>query len=314
MIDLHAHTDQSDGSVPPAHLVHNAVALGLEALGITDHDLLTGYDMAVPVAAEAGLELICGVELSTRPEQQPGEKRPPSVHLLGYFLNTPPTLEFREWLLKHQASRRRRNLDLVAKLNSLGVDITLEEVQALGRNLTGRPHFAKILLAKGYVRTNQEAFDVYLADDARASVEREEPTLVEAVQRVHAAGGLASLAHPVRLPRRDRASLEALLASLCAVGLQGIEVYHSEHSPADIELYLSLARQFGLIVTGGSDFHGDNKPSIALGTGKDHNLRLPYSLLEQMREQHLAMSSGPPTALPATASMAPALENEPLAS
>ena len=160
MIDLHSHTDQSDGSVPPAQLVHNAAALGLEALGITDHDILTGYDMAVPYAAESGLELICGVELSTRPEQQPGEKRPPSVHLLGYFVNTPPTAEFREWLLQHQASRRQRNLDLIAKLNSLGVDITLEEVRALGRNLTGRPHFAKILLKKGYVKTNQEAFGI----------------------------------------------------------------------------------------------------------------------------------------------------------
>ena len=293
MIDLHSHTDQSDGSVPPAQLVHNAVALGLEALGITDHDLLTGYDMAVPYAAESGLELICGVELSTRPEQQPGEKRPPSVHLLGYFVNTPPTAEFREWLLQHQASRRQRNLDLIAKLNSLGVDITLEEVRALGRNLTGRPHFAKILLKKGYVKTNQEAFDVYLADDARAAVEREEPTLIEGIERVRAAGGLPSLAHPVRLPRRDRESLEALLGSLCAAGLQGLEVYHSEHSPDDVALYLSLAAQFGLIVTGGSDFHGDNKPSIALGTGKDHNLQIPYALLEQMREKHLAMTARP---------------------
>jgi 3',5'-nucleoside bisphosphate phosphatase len=295
MIDLHAHTDQSDGSVPPAQLVHNAVALGLEALGITDHDLLTGYDMAVPVAAEAGLELICGVELSTRPEQQPGEKRPPSVHLLGYFLETPPTPEFRNWLLRHQASRQQRNLDLIAKLNSLGVDITLEEVQALGRNLTGRPHFAKILLKKGYVKTNQEAFDLYLADDARATVEREEPTLMEGIQRVRAAGGLPALAHPVRLPRRDRESLETLLASLCAAGLEGLEVYHSEHSPEDVELYRSLADQFGLIVTGGSDFHGDNKPSIALGTGKDHNLQISYALLEQMREKHLAMNTAPRT-------------------
>jgi predicted metal-dependent phosphoesterase TrpH len=293
MIDLHAHTDQSDGSVPPAQLVHNAVALGLEALGITDHDLLAGYDMAAPVAAAAGLELICGVELSTRPEQQPGEKRPPSVHLLGYFLHTPPTAEFRNWLLRHQASRRQRNLDLVAKFNSLGVEITLEEVQALGRNLTGRPHFARVLLQKGYVKTTQEAFDLYLADDARASVEREEPTVIEGIRRVRAAGGLPALAHPVRLPQNHRASLESFLTGLCAAGLQGLEVYHSEHSPEDVALYRSLAERFGLIVTGGSDFHGDNKPSIALGTGKHHNLQIPYALLEQMREKHLAMNTSP---------------------
>lgn len=285
MIDLHTHTDQSDGTASPAQLVYQAAAIGLEALGITDHDILTGYDLAQPFAAEAGLELICGVELSTRPQQQPGEKRPPSVHLLAYFLNAPPPATFRDWLLQQQASRRRRNLDLVAKLNSLGVEITLEEVQALGRNLTGRPHFAQILLKKSYVQTAQEAFDVYLADDAKASVEREEPALIEAVERVYAAGGLASLAHPVRLPRPDRASLEVLLASLCAVGLEGLEVYHSEHSPQETALYLSLTRQFDLIVTGGSDYHGENKPSIALGTGQNNNLQLPYSLLEQMRQR-----------------------------
>ena len=292
MIDLHAHTDQSDGSVPPAQLVQDAVQVGLEALGITDHDLLAGYDLAVPVAAAAGLELICGVELSTRPEQRPGDKRPPSVHLLAYFLHTPPTADFRNWLLRHQASRRQRNLDLVAKLNSLGVEITLAEVQGLGRNLTGRPHFAKILIQKGYVKTRQEAFDVYLGDDARASVEREEPTLTEAIEWVRSAGGLPALAHPVRLPRTDRQSLETLLAGLCAAGLQGLEVYHSEHSPEDVGRYRALADHFGLIATGGSDFHGESKPAISLGTGKHNNLQIPYALLEQMREKHLAMNNG----------------------
>ncbi|HVV72564.1 MAG TPA: PHP domain-containing protein, partial [Verrucomicrobiae bacterium] len=149
MIDLHSHTDQSDGTDSPAQLVHRAAAIGLEVLGITDHDTLAGHDLAAPVAAEVGLELVCGVELSTRPERRPGEKRPPSVHLLAYFLNAPPPAGFRDWLLQQQASRRRRNLDLVARLNSLGIDITLEEVQALGRHLTGRPHFARILLKKG---------------------------------------------------------------------------------------------------------------------------------------------------------------------
>jgi predicted metal-dependent phosphoesterase TrpH len=283
MIDLHTHTDQSDGSVPPAQLVRDAAALGLEALGITDHDTLAGYDLARPVAEEHGLELICGIELSTRPEQEPGEPRPPSVHLLGYFLDGDPAPEFRHWIVGQQESRRRRNIALIAKLRSLGVDITLEEVQALGRNLTGRPHFARVLLAKGYVKNRQEAFDVYLADNARAAVEREEPTLIEGIERISAAGGLASLAHPVRLPRADRASLEALLPSLIEAGLGGIEVYHSEHTEEDVALYLALAEQFGLTVTGGSDFHGENKPAISLGTGQNGNLHLTYALLEQMR-------------------------------
>jgi hypothetical protein len=283
MIDLHTHTDRSDGTASPAELVRASVALGLDALGVTDHDTMDGYELTVPLAAEAGLELICGIELSTRPDGPKNGSRPPSVHLLGYFLQSPPSAEFREWIRGHQESRRQRNLVLIAKLQSLGVDITLEEVQALGKHLTGRPHFAKVLLRKGYVRTNQEAFDRYLADNAAASVEREEPELVEGVRRIRDGGGLPSLAHPVRLPQRDRDSMAALLGILVDNGLQGLEVYHSEHSPEETALYKELAAEFQLVETGGSDFHGDNKPDIQLGTGKDGNLNLPYTLLQNMR-------------------------------
>jgi predicted metal-dependent phosphoesterase TrpH len=227
--------------------------------------------------------LICGIELSTRPDPPPDGSRPPSVHLLGYFLQEPASDGFRQWIEGHQESRRERNRKLIAKLNSLGVEITLEEVQALGKHLTGRPHFAKVLLRKGYVKTNQEAFDRYLADNASASVERDEPELVEGVRRIREGGGLPSLAHPVRLPQRDRASIEKLLATLIDNGLQGLEVYHSEHSPEDTALFKELAAQFHLIETGGTDFHGDNKPSIHLGTGKNNNVNLPYALLENMR-------------------------------
>jgi predicted metal-dependent phosphoesterase TrpH len=283
MIDLHTHTDRSDGSVSPPQLVLDAKAMGLEALGITDHDTLDGYDIAAPLAAQAGLELVCGIELSTRPDPPPDGSRPPSVHLLGYFLQEPAAPQFRQWIKGHQDSRRERNRKLIAKLNSLGVEITLEEVQVLGKHLTGRPHFAKILLKKGYVKTNQEAFDRYLADNASASVEREEPELVEGVRKIREGGGMPSLAHPVRLPERDRASLEKLLRVLTDNGLQGLEVYHSEHSPEDTALYKELAAQFNLIETGGTDFHGDNKPSIHLGTGKGNNVHATYDLLENMR-------------------------------
>jgi hypothetical protein len=291
MIDLHTHTDQSDGSVPPAQLVRDSIALGLEALAITDHDTLAGYNAAAPVASEAGLELICGIELSTRLEESSTGKRAPSVHLLGYFLHQPPSAEFRKWLLRLQESRNRRNIDLIAKLQSLGIEISLEEVQALGRNLTGRPHFAQILLRKRYVTSIQEAFDRYLADDAKAAVEREEPALVEGVRKIREGGGLPSLAHPVRLARRDPLSLEVLLRELKDAGLQGIEVYHSEHDETDRRLYLTLARQLGLIVTGGSDFHGDHKPAISLGTGKSCNVQLSYAVLRDMRELRPAANS-----------------------
>jgi predicted metal-dependent phosphoesterase TrpH len=285
LIDLHTHTDRSDGSTPPGELVRQAVAGGLTALAISDHDTMAGYDAAVPAAAEHGLELVCAVELSTRPnEARTDGKRDRSIHVLGYWLTDPPSAEFRGYLETQQASRRKRNLDLVAKLQELGVSITLEDAEAYGRNQVGRPHFARVLLEKGYVTHMQQAFDVYLADDAQAAVERDEPTLSEGIRRIREGGGLASLAHPVRLPQRG-VELERLVESLLEDGLEAIEVFHSEHSTADCAEYAAIAKRFGLIPTGGSDYHGDNKPGILLGTGKDGNVGLPYSFLEEMKAQ-----------------------------
>jgi 3',5'-nucleoside bisphosphate phosphatase len=181
-------------------------------------------------------------------------------------------------------SRHRRNVALIAKLRSLGIDISLEEVQAVGRHLTARPHFARVLLQKGYVSSLQEAFDVYLADEAKAAVSRDEPPLKEAIQRIRQARGIASLAHPVRVPGgRDRETLNGLLAQLVPAGLNGIEVYHSEHGPEDVAFYQSIAKEWNLSATGGSDFHGDNKPGVELGTGKNHNVRIERSVLDDMQ-------------------------------
>ena len=284
MIDLHTHTDRSDGSTDAGDLVRLAVREGIEALGIADHDTLAGYDAAVPIAADAGLELVCAVELSTRPnEAKAAGKRQPSVHLLGYWLFSPPSNEFRCWLESQQETRRRRNLELVAKLEQLGVPVSLDEAAVYGRNQVGRPHFARVLCDKGYVANMQQAFDLYLADEAKASVERDEPTLEAGIQRIVESGGMAALAHPVRLPQRGP-ELAGLLERLIDVGLQGFEVFHSEHSPADTAEYSDLARRLDLIPTGGSDFHGENKPRIRLGTGIDSNISLRYSFLENMRE------------------------------
>jgi predicted metal-dependent phosphoesterase TrpH len=288
MIDLHTHTDRSDGSTPPGDLLRQAAAEGLQALAIADHDTLAGYDAASPVAADCGVELVCAVELSTRPNEtrQPG-KRERSIHVLGYWLSSEPTVDFRRYLETQQASRRKRNVDLVAKLQQLGVSITLEDAEVYGRNQVGRPHFARVLLEKGYVTNMQQAFDVYLADEAQAGVDRDEPTLDEGIRRIKESGGIASLAHPIRLPQRG-ADLERLVESLLEAGLEGIEVFHSEHSPADCAEFAAISRRFGLIPTGGTDYHGDNKPGIRLGSGIDGNVRLPYRFLEEMRE----MSAG----------------------
>ena len=281
LIDLHTHTDESDGTSAPAQLVGDAVALGIEALGITDHDTLAGYDAAAPLAREAGLDLVCGIELSTKRHRAAGG-RDRSVHVLGYFLSGPPPAEFRAWLEGIRLARRDRNRRLAERLRSLGVEVPIEEVERLGRRQAGRPHFARAMVEKGYVSSIQEAFDLYLDESARAYVGREEPELEEGIRKLREAGGLASLAHPIRLSRRNPASFEKDLAAMCEMGLGAIEVYHSDHRKEDAEFFLRLARRYRLAVTGGTDFHGDNKPGLALGTGYG-NVAVPRQVLDALR-------------------------------
>lgn len=294
MIDLHSHTYESDGSCSPAELIAEAVRAGIGALGITDHDTFAGYDQALPLAREAGLELVCGIELSTKLY---GNR---SVHLLGYFLEGGPAAEFRDWILDMQAARRDRNVRLIARLRELGFDITLEEVQARGRGMTARPHFAQVMLEKGYVATLQQAFDEYLDESAIGYVYRKEPAFAEGIRRIQQAGGITSLAHPVRV----HGDVPALMPEFCAAGLDAIEVYHSDHSAADVRLYGELAQRHRLMITGGSDFHGSAKPGIMLGTGRDGNLNIPDVLLENLRARRpagqltISQNIGQPVSLP----------------
>jgi 3',5'-nucleoside bisphosphate phosphatase len=274
LIDLHSHTSESDGTYSPAELVSEAKAIGLEALAITDHDTFAGYDLARPIAAEAGLDLVCGIELSTK-------FRGRSVHLLGYFPVTDPSLEFRSWITDLQESRRKRNLLMVDRLRSLGIDITYEEVRAKGRSLAGRPHFARVLIEKGYVTSIQQAFEEYLDESGKAYVEREEADFTDAVQRIRSAGGVPSVAHPIRLRTLP---LDETIAEMRVRGLQAIEVYHSDHKPERVKEYQALADRYALAATGGSDFHGGNKPGIQLGTGAGNNLKVPAQLLTELRK------------------------------
>lgn len=271
MIDLHSHTSESDGTFTPAQLIDEARRVGVRILGITDHDTFSGYDRVSAYASGNGVELICGIELSTKLHGQ-------SVHLLGYFLNG-STTEFRSWIQEMQASRRDRNTRLVARLQELGLDITLEEAQARGRNMTGRPHFAKLLVEKGYASTIQEAFDEYLDESAKGYVYRYEPEFGDAVQRIRQAGGIASLAHPIRV----KGDIAGLMPELSGAGLNAIEVFHSDHSAENRRLYAELARKHELLMTGGSDFHGANKPDISLGTGRAGNLTIPDDLIDRLR-------------------------------
>ncbi|MEP6534281.1 MAG: PHP domain-containing protein [Bryobacteraceae bacterium] len=279
MIDLHSHTTESDGTYSPLELVTAARELNLDALAITDHDTFAGYELAKPHAEATGLQLLCGIEISTAL----GNPKTKTVHLLGYFLHGGPSAEFRNWVSKMQAARRDRNVRLAARLRTLGVDIYVEEVNALGRSMAGRPHFARLLLEKGYCSNLQDAFDKYLDEAAPGYVDRDEPSLEEAIQRVANGGGISSLAHPIRLGKRNHADEAELIGQIAGWGLRAIEAYHSDHTAADCARYLELAAKYGLLVTGGSDFHGANKPSIQLGTGCHGNLDIPKNLLHAMQ-------------------------------
>ena len=281
MIDLHTHTNESDGTCTPLELIDRALAIGLEALAISDHDTFAGYDQAAGPARAYGLDLVCAIELSARLHDDVTERR--TVHLLGYFLHQPPSTQFRTWLKELHAKRRERNLRLIAKLQSLGVDIELGEVERLGRTLTGRPHFARVLIQKGYAASFEEAFHRYLGEAAPGYVEREGPDVEAGIQRIASAGGLPVLAHPVRLGVRNPAAEEALISKLRDVGLRGIEVYHPDHSDSNQVRYREMAGRLGLTVTGGSDFHGDVKPGVALGTGVTGSLNIPRSVLDELR-------------------------------
>jgi predicted metal-dependent phosphoesterase TrpH len=274
LIDLHSHTSESDGTFSPRELIQEALSRSLEALAITDHDTFAGHDLALPVAEAVGFDLVCGIELSTKFQGR-------SVHLLAYFPNQAPDTDFRHWINSLLASRNERNSRMVDRLRSLGVQITLDEVKAKGRSLTGRPHFARVLIEKGYVSTMQQAFDDYLDEGAKGYVERDEADFGDAVRRVNLAGGVASVAHPVRL---KGFAIQDVIGEMQSLGLKAVEVYHSDHSPANVAEYHALAEQYGLAMTGGSDFHGANKPDIQLGTGAHDNLCVPGEILRKLRE------------------------------
>lgn len=281
-IDLHSHTTESDGTYTPEEIVHLAVSRGLEALAVTDHDTFSGFETALPFAERAGLDLVRGIELNSRLHlSESHEYR--HLHLLVYFPSKAPSPEFVEWLDSEREDRRNRNRKLASALQEGGIQVTLEEVEARGKSLAGRAHFAQILVEKGYVRTFEEAFRRFLGENAPSYVERQSQTTEQAIARARSGGGIPVVAHPIRLSlRRESERLE--LIRLRSLGLLGLEVYHSDHPPELQAHYHQLAEELDLLPTGGSDFHGKIKPDIQLGTGRLGNIRVPAGFLSKMRQ------------------------------
>ncbi len=280
IIDLHAHTTESDGTLTPHALVDLAVKTGLNALAVTDHDTFSGYQQALPTAQRAGLDLVRGIELNSRLVLETGEQR--YAHLLGYFPVEEPTAEFISWLNAEREERRDRNRKLAEALRRRNIDVELSEVEARGKSLAGRIHFAQVLVEKGYAKNFDDAFHRFLGENAPSYVERQSQSTQEAIRTIRSGGGIPVIAHPVRLSLARDVEAKAI-ADLKTAGLLGLEVYHSDHAPELQAYYRQLAEELDLLPTGGSDFHGAVKPDIQLGTGHRRNIRVPREFLDGMR-------------------------------
>ncbi len=253
--DLHTHSTASDGALSPAELVEKAAGLGLSYLALTDHDTVEGIPAALEAArAHPRLTLVPGIELST--DIASGE-----VHILGYYVNfTSPAL--RVELERLRDGRQKRTRLIIEKLLHLGMELDWDRVREIaGEGSIGRPHIALAMQEKGYVEKFKDAFDKYIGQGCPAYVEREKLSPAEAVKIILAAGGIPVLAHPW-----TSGAPESVAAELRESGLIGLEAYYYEHSPEQTDFLLALANRLGLIVTGGSDFHGTSRSGGELGS------------------------------------------------
>ena len=258
-IDLHVHSTASDGTLTPSQLVSLAEEKKLKAFALTDHDTIAGLEEALKASSNSSVEVIPGIELSTTWLER-------DVHIVGLDIDY-SNYYFQEALSRFQDSREVRNEKIMSLLQKEGISITRGSMD---------------LLDHKYVGSINEAFDRYLGDHAKCYVPREKVTPFQAISLIHEGGGIAVFAHPI-LCRLDKDRLESLAAQMKQAGLDGIEAYYSTYRPADEQTVIQIAKRQGLALSGGSDFHGSNKPQIQLGTGKG-NLKIPYQVWENLRQ------------------------------
>ncbi len=273
-VDLHIHSTVSDGSFTPEQIVERAVRYELSAIAITDHDAVAAIDQALPVAEQMGIEYVPGIEISTAWCEG-------RMHILGYYIDH-HSGAIRGLLDKLQQARRDRIYKVCEKLSELGFPVDPEEVFDIagGANSVGRPHIAIAMVRHNYVPNLQSAFDKYLAYGKPAYVPRWAPTPQEAIDIIHQAGGIASIAHcPVTEGCMEN------LPKIIAMGIDAIEVYYPFHQPHQIEHLKKIARDHGLAITGGSDCHGTVRGEPLLGIYK-----VPYEVLESMKEYRMVHS------------------------
>ena len=271
-IDLHIHTTASDGTATPEEVVREASRLGLAAIAITDHDTAGGYVRAAAEAEKTGLEVVPGIEIST--------KYGGPVHILGYYIDvaSPALQEVLDWIVR---DRDERNEKICALMRADGIDITYEQMRERFGEVIGRPHFAEILVELGLARDMKDAFARFVEKGQKYYQGRKFLTIERSIELIRAAGGTAVLAHPFQY-HLSAESLRALIEHCIDSGLEGIECRYSGYSEERSAYLESLAGEYGLLKTGGSDFHGTNKPEIKIGDGMGE-LNVPYVFLETLK-------------------------------
>ncbi len=280
-IDLHIHSNASDGTSTPSEIITMAQDFGLGAIAITDHDTLAGSKEALGLAIPATIELVTGIEISARPIAPFDFVS--SYHILGYFIRLDDPVLNRT-LDELQQIRRTRNQKILQRLNSMGIMITMQELsKGLDAGEVGRPHIATALLEKNIVHSIDEAFDQYLGQGKPAYVDKQRLSCQKAIQIISDAGGVPVLAHPGLLNIHEESTLEALVVALKERGLKGIEVYYPEHSEQQVQQLLRIASSNDLLLTGGTDFHGVYKPELKMGIGYGA-LHVPFGLFESLRQ------------------------------
>ncbi len=264
VIDLHLHTNHSDGYHSPAEVVSKARKAGLRAIGITDHDEISALPEAEAAGLELGVEVVTGVELSVYFQKQ-------DIHILGYCFDR-DNGGLNDYLAIFKSERVKRAGLIVDKLSELGMTISLDDVFELsGTGSVGRPHIANVLLSKGLVSSFQEVFDKYLGDGKPANVPKYRMDIEKAIEIVTGAGGICSIAHPgIQLSNKD-------VMAVIRMGIHGIEATHPKHGVDRSSFYRHLARNHGLVATGGSDFHGGARSEAALG-----KYTVPYETIAEM--------------------------------
>jgi 3',5'-nucleoside bisphosphate phosphatase len=277
-VDFHIHSRASDGTLTPQDIIQNAIDLKLKAISITDHDTVEGCREALTLGIPPALKFLTGIEISAKPPLPFNVSG--SFHILGYNINI-YNLELNSALSILQEARKNRTPKIIKRLNELGKNISIEDIEAeASGKLISRLHIAKALIKKGYISSITDAFNSYIGTNAPAYVEKEKLSYIDAIALIKNSGGIPVLAHPYLLDLQND-ELRELISLLSSIGLQGIEVFYSEHTKEQTDFYCKLAQDFNLKKTGGSDFHGANKPDIKMGVGKG-SLFVDFKLYEEL--------------------------------